>query len=806
MEQTTEQTPNTPEAPKKTFAELGAEVGLDPDLLLGLADMGYTHPTPVQEAAIPAVAAGKDLMAQARTGTGKTLAFGLPTLHKLNRTSPDTQVLVIAPTRELAVQVADELGRVAKHLQIIVAVVFGGVKVWDQVDEMQWAPVVVGTPGRLRDMIERGYLHLDTCKVVVLDEADEMLDMGFKDDLEFILAKCPKDKQTLLFSATFPPEITRIAHKYMREPEKIEVSSGYTAATNLQHKFARVPKDKKIQALATLLRQPEVTNSIVFCETKTECAWVFQRLKREGFNIGIITGDIPQEKRLATLQAFRDGEITIIVATDVAARGLDIPLVSHVFHFTVPRETATYVHRSGRTARAGRSGIAFTLVTPEEDRDFQRIMRDIKQVQPGAGAPAPRPERGPREERGGREDRGVREPREERGPREPREERGGREGRGDRERNGRERQSIPGNGREERAPREERGPREDRGGRERFDRNEGRAPQRNFAPTGNVPAGLGEAITTLGGRHIDNYLDVAQTLLGQVDAARLVAALLSQNPRAISLLEAAQAPVKVASRGPREEGDREPRGERGDRGGRGRGDRPERVGDRESDRARSSGRGGRRDRYDPDRGPRFEPEPEGERRTNVVPGTPQPALYRESRPAAPRREAAPVSEAPADNEYATVRTRRSTRKPVETAPAVVETPAAVAPEAEAKPTRTRKVATKAAVEPVAAPVSGGASEAEAKAKPATRTRKAATPKAEAAVEAPVEEKPKAKRATATKTAAPKATATKATADKEPAAKATKATTTKAAATKAAKEPAAKAPAKATTSRAKKATT
>jgi superfamily II DNA/RNA helicase len=784
----------------KTFAELGKEVGLEPDLLKGLADMGYTHPTPVQLQSIPAVASGKDLMAQARTGTGKTLAFGLPTLHRINRTSPDTQVLVICPTRELAVQVADELARVSKHLQIIVAVVFGGVKVLDQVDEMQWAPVVVGTPGRLRDMIERGYLHLDTCKVVVLDEADEMLDMGFKDDLEFILGKCPKEKQTLLFSATFPPEITRIAHKYMREPEKIEVSSGYTAATNLQHKFARVPKDKKIQALATLLRQPDVTNTIVFCETKTECAWVFQRLKREGFNIGIITGDVPQEKRLATLQAFRDGELTIIVATDVAARGLDIPSVSHVFHFTVPRETATYVHRSGRTARAGRSGIAFTLVTPEEDRDFQRIMRDIKQVQqPQGGQARPAREEGRRE--GGRE--GGREGREPREPRRDREEgrrEGGREGREGRDRDRQPVAGVPGREEGRREGREPREPREGRDrGRERFGRDEGRAPQRSFAPAADAPAGLGEAIASLGGSHVDAYMGVAQSLLEQVDSARLVAALLSQNPRAISLLEAAQVQAQGGERAERtERAESGERAERGDRGGRG----------------RDRGRGRGRDRFE--RGPRPEGEPETEAVAEVqaepVAAAPAPAPAREGRrtrtstpvsaPAAAAAPAAPAP-APAAKPAAAAPAAKPAARPAAKPAAAAAAPAAPVPftvtlDEPATPVteglppglhtrRPKKAAPVAAPEPeVSAPVE------EAKPKAASRTRKPAASKAAAApvAEAPVEEaKPKA----ATRTRKPAASKAAAAATEAPAA---------------AEAPKAKAPAKkaTTTSRAKKAST
>gem|GEM_PF-569944 len=367
-------------APKRAFSEFA----LDADLLAGLEKMGYTHATPVQAEAIPAVLSGKDLMVQARTGTGKTLAFGLPTLSRIERTSPDTQILVITPTRELAVQVSEELSRVAVAFQIIVAAVYGGVKLVEQIDAMQWAPVVVGTPGRLRDHIERGYLHLDTCRAVVLDEADEMLDMGFKDDLEFILKRVPADKrQTLLFSATFPPEIVKIAQRYMRDPERIEVSSGFTPAAGLAHKFLKTSKDQKISTLQKLLTLPDVSSAIVFCATKAEAQWVYNRVRLGGFKVGMLTGDVSQDKRLETLDAFRDGSINILVATDVAARGLDIPSVSHVFHFNVPQDAATYIHRSGRTARAGRSGIVFTLVTPEDERDYQRILRELESAAGG---------------------------------------------------------------------------------------------------------------------------------------------------------------------------------------------------------------------------------------------------------------------------------------------------------------------------------------------------------------------------------------------------------------------------------------
>lgn len=510
------------------------EFDLHPDLLAGLEKMGYTHATPVQDSAIPLVQTGKDLMVQARTGTGKTLGFGLPTLQRIEPANPDTQVLVICPTRELALQVSDELSRVAERMQIIVAAVFGGVKIETQIDQMQWAPVVVGTPGRLRDHIERGFLHLDTCKVVVLDEADEMLDMGFKDDLEFILKRVPAEqRQTLLFSATFPPEIVKIAHKYMRSPEKIEVSSGYTPAVGLTHKFARVPKDKKIQALGTLLRGPDVASAIIFCETKVEAAWVHQRLKREGLSIGILTGDIPQEKRLVTLQQFRDSEINVLVATDVAARGLDIPAVSHVFHFTVPRDTATYIHRSGRTARAGKKGIAFTLVTVEEERDFQTIMRDLKQQQGPASAgparPAPQSSAAP---------------------------------------------SSP-----ERRPQQGQGqpPRGERTGHPAGPRPDGRGPRLTPAQAG-VAAQIFQAVS-LDAKAPEAYRGLVDALMSRGDSRRILGALLSLSPQADAWLEVAEAATDTAEsategrfEGMGAEGGRRD-GRRRRRGGRGRGGR-----------------------------------------------------------------------------------------------------------------------------------------------------------------------------------------------------------------------------------------
>ncbi|MEB3283939.1 MAG: DEAD/DEAH box helicase [Candidatus Sericytochromatia bacterium] len=652
------------------------EFELHPDLLAGLEQMGYTHATPVQDAAIPLVQTGKDLMVQARTGTGKTLGFGLPTLQRIEPANPDTQVLVICPTRELALQVSDELSRVAERMQIIVAAVFGGVKIETQIDQMQWAPVVVGTPGRLRDHIERGFLHLDTCKVVVLDEADEMLDMGFKDDLEFILKRVPAEqRQTLLFSATFPPEIAKIAQKYMRSPEKIEVSSGFTPAVGLTHKFARVPKDKKIQALGTLLRGPEIVSAIIFCETKVEAAWVHQRLKREGLSIGILTGDIPQEKRLVTLQQFRDSDINVLVATDVAARGLDIPAVSHVFHFTVPRDTATYIHRSGRTARAGKKGIAFTLVTAEEERDFQTIMRDLKQQQGGTTAPQTRnaPPAG-----GGHE---------------------------------RRPQPAPGQSARGERPAHSGGPRPD-----------GRGPRLNPAQAG-MAAQIFQAIATEATAS-ESFRGLVDALMSRGDSRRIVAALLSLSPQAEAWLEVADAPQE-SSEGPRLEG-------AGFEGGRRDGRRRRRGGRGRGGRFGSAGEGSA-EGFSPREAPgEVSSEAASAPRVtepvvqNEAPAEDKPArsrsrsVGRKPAPAAEVASAAPEApEAPAAEKPAP-KTRRATTKKAAEAP-VVEAAAEAAPVKRTRTTRAAKTA--------AAPAAEAAAPAEAPKKRASRAKKVAEPSA-----------------------------------------------------------------------------
>lgn len=381
------------------------QFSLSPGIMEGVRKMGFTRPTPVQAAAIPEVLKGRDLMVQAKTGSGKTLAFGLPVLARLDPNVQQIQALVIVPTRELAIQVAEEIGRVGEQVGVLVSAIYGGTKMGDQMTDLAWSSVIVGTPGRLRDHLTRGNLHLDHCATVVLDEADEMLDMGFKDDLEFILAALPASRTTLLFSATFSKPIETIARKYMRQAEKIAVSSGLTTPTDIAHRVLRVDEARRIDALISLIQKESPTLGIVFCKRKSETASIARKLRSASLKAGFLNGDMNQAQRIATLDQFKRGELNILVATDVAARGLDISGISHVFNVSTPQDTETYVHRSGRTGRAGKKGICVTLVTPQEERYFAKIQSDLAesarkqaasappaQVAPALAIPAARPQ------------------------------------------------------------------------------------------------------------------------------------------------------------------------------------------------------------------------------------------------------------------------------------------------------------------------------------------------------------------------------------------------------------------------------
>ena len=358
-----------------------ADLGLSPQLLEAIKDQGYENPTPIQAEAIPHVLKGRDVLGIAQTGTGKTASFTLPMIDRLAQGRAKARMprsLIIAPTRELATQVAENFETYGKNSKLSMALLIGGVAFTEQERKIdRGVDVLIATPGRLLDHIERGKLVLLGVQVLVIDEADRMLDMGFIPDVEKICSLVPaKNRQMLFFSATMPPEITRLADRFLNDPVRVEVARQSTTAENVTQKLAEcAPRDKRT-VLRHLMKSEEVKNAIIFCNRKRDVAELFRSLERHGFNAGALHGDIPQNLRTQTLEKFRSGEITTLVASDVAARGLDIPAVSHVFNFDVPMNAEDYVHRIGRTGRAGRSGAAFTLVT-RSDEQFLKAIKDL---------------------------------------------------------------------------------------------------------------------------------------------------------------------------------------------------------------------------------------------------------------------------------------------------------------------------------------------------------------------------------------------------------------------------------------------
>ncbi|MDB5101800.1 MAG: box helicase domain protein [Cyanobacteria bacterium RYN_339] len=341
-----------------------------------LAQLGFTQPTPVQTAAFPRVLAGGDLLVQSRTGTGKTMAYGLPILERMSQDGRGIEALVVVPTRELALQVGLALGRVGQGIGVEVATLYGGGSYRDQFRALErGARIVVGTPGRLVDHIEKGSLKLGNTQAVVLDEADEMLDMGFAEELDKILGALPKERQNLLFSATMPPETEALAKKTLKNPETIAISSGLTAAPEIKHVGFEIFPDHKHDALVNVLHAERPELAIVFCHTKEETERLASRLSDEGFKAAYLNGDLPQAARTQVLNAFRRRQIDLLIATDVAARGIDVKNVSHVINLGVPRDPETYVHRVGRTGRAGQSGVAVTFVPPRDAARFRRMLQ-----------------------------------------------------------------------------------------------------------------------------------------------------------------------------------------------------------------------------------------------------------------------------------------------------------------------------------------------------------------------------------------------------------------------------------------------
>ena len=391
-----------------TFSELG----LDPKIIKAVEESGYTTPTPIQEKAIPHALAGRDVLGIAQTGTGKTASFTLPMIHTLARGRARARMprsLILCPTRELAAQVAENFESHGKYHKLSMALLIGGVNFAPQEKLIdRGVDVLIATPGRLIDHFERGKLMLTGIQIMVVDEADRMLDMGFIPDIEKIFNLTPFTRQTLFFSATMPPEITRLTEAFLSNPVRVEAArQATTAATVSQNVLELVPTKKeridreKRAALRALIAAEgeEFRNAIVFCNRKRDIGILFRSLERHGHSVGALHGDLDQSVRMATLNAFRDGQVKVLVASDVAARGLDIPNVSHVFNYDVPTHAEDYVHRIGRTGRAGRTGTAFTIALPHEAKYLDAIEKIIGGPVPRAELPAEAVEAGRPEKR-----------------------------------------------------------------------------------------------------------------------------------------------------------------------------------------------------------------------------------------------------------------------------------------------------------------------------------------------------------------------------------------------------------------------
>ena len=359
------------------------ELGLGPDVLAAVSDAGYETPTPIQAQAIPDILTGRDLVGVAQTGTGKTAGFTLPMIEMLAKGRARARMprsLILEPTRELAAQVAASLETYGKYHKLSMALLIGGVSYTDQEAKLdRGVDVLIATPGRLLDHFERGRILLADIKLLVVDEADRMLDMGFIPDVEKIIKLLPQRRQTLLFSATMPPEIRRLADVYLNQPKEIAVTPPASPAETVSQHVAIVPGEHRLKraALRQLIHSEDVGNAIIFCNRKRDVAIVARSLERHGFAAAALHGDMPQSIRMETLDRFKEGQIALLVASDVAARGLDVVGMSHVFNFDVPSYAEDYIHRIGRTGRAGRPGRALTLATPSDRKYVAAIERLI---------------------------------------------------------------------------------------------------------------------------------------------------------------------------------------------------------------------------------------------------------------------------------------------------------------------------------------------------------------------------------------------------------------------------------------------
>ncbi|HYZ63018.1 MAG TPA: DEAD/DEAH box helicase, partial [Acetobacteraceae bacterium] len=357
------------------------DLGLSEDVLRAIADMGYRHPTPIQEQAIPFVLMGRDVLGTAQTGTGKTASFTLPMLDILTGSRARARMprsLILEPTRELALQVADNFVQYGKYLKLTHALIIGGESMADQRDVLnRGVDVLIATPGRLLDMFDRGSILLSDTRLLVIDEADRMLDMGFIPDVERIVSLLPATRQTLFFSATMGPEIRRLADAFLRNPKEIAVSRPASVATTITEGLALVAEHDKREALRRLVRTQNVQNALIFCNRKRDVDILYKSLSKHRFNAGALHGDMAQTLRFATLEKFKAGQLQLLVCSDVAARGIDIGGLSHVFNFDVPIHAEDYVHRIGRTGRAGLEGKAFTIAMPEDRYHVEQIEKLI---------------------------------------------------------------------------------------------------------------------------------------------------------------------------------------------------------------------------------------------------------------------------------------------------------------------------------------------------------------------------------------------------------------------------------------------
>jgi ATP-dependent RNA helicase DeaD len=376
------------------------DLGLAPEIQQALDELGYEEPSPIQEKAIPELLAGHDVIGQAQTGTGKTAAFGLPLLQYIDPAVDEVQAVVLTPTRELCIQVTQALRAYAEHLDVEIVAVFGGAPIRSQQSQLRaGAHVVVATVGRMMDLMSRRSLVLTAARYIVLDEADEMLDLGFIEDVEKILRMCPSGRQTALFSATMPPPIKHLAESYMYDPQTIKITPKKLTVDAIAQAFVEVPANEKASRLVELLKIEEPEQAIIFCRTKIGASKLEKTLKDKGLDVKALHGDMSQGSRDGVMIAFKDHRVRLLVATDIAARGLDIEHVTHVINFDVPASSEVYVHRIGRTGRVGRTGRAITFVTPAQRDEIERIERDVKTSIGEWESPEERMEHAPRPRR-----------------------------------------------------------------------------------------------------------------------------------------------------------------------------------------------------------------------------------------------------------------------------------------------------------------------------------------------------------------------------------------------------------------------